>query len=205
MFTVCFSVFIRCQDEDHNHPRTKHQVSTNYEFEAFQDCVCSDGWERNVPRRIFFAAAAGRGAMVGLKGYPPIPPRLGCCRRTDPRLSKTVPPEAVVYSGDCSICKLLWLSNIGNIERERSRLISGTQEANNTLRLYDIIHDKQQRMKNHFEWKRYISIDVHYKWFASYRKMHVHEVGNVNFSLDSHWIFPSCPLRPRCTTGAPYM
>ena len=77
MFTVCFSVFIRCQDEDHNHPRTKHQVSTNYEFEAFQDCVCSDGWERNVPRRIFFAAAAGRGAMVGLKGYPPIPPRLG--------------------------------------------------------------------------------------------------------------------------------
>ena len=121
------------------------------------------------------------------------------------RLSKTVPPEAVVYSGDCSICKLLWLSNIGNIERERSRLISGTQEANNTLRLYDIIHDKQQRMKNHFEWKRYISIDVHYKWFASYRKMHVHEVGNVNFSLDSHWIFPSCPLRPRCTTGAPYM
>ena len=40
-FMVYFSAFIRCQDGDHNHLRTKHQVSTNYVFEAFQDCVCS--------------------------------------------------------------------------------------------------------------------------------------------------------------------
>ena len=75
---VYFSAFIRCQDGDHNHLRTKHQVSTNYVFEAFQDCVgAPGGWARNVPRRISCAAAAGGGAVVGLKGYPPIPPRLG--------------------------------------------------------------------------------------------------------------------------------
>ena len=61
-----FSAFIRCQDGDPNHPRTKHQVSTNYVFEAFQDCVgAPGGWARNVPRRISCAALPAEARWLG--------------------------------------------------------------------------------------------------------------------------------------------